>query len=85
MKLYTRSFYSTSPYINVAKDFSMGQIEHDDERVPVIFEIQIEISFKNNIGRDIANISFYQEEKEWLLPYGAGLKIGEVKKRMEKY
>lgn len=86
MKLFTRSFYSTSPFIKVAKNFSMGLIEgKEDERVPVIFEIKIEISFKNNIGRDIANISFYKEEKEWLLPYGAGFTIGKVTKRTEMY
>ena len=36
------------------------------------------MTFTNDIGRDLRGISYFPEEKEWLLTYGTKLKIGAV-------
>ena len=47
-------------------------------KIPTIFEIKIPKKLNNDIGRDLRAISYFPDEKEWLLSYGTKLTIGGV-------
>ena len=73
-ELYSKCFLSTSVKQDLVTKFALKDL--NSRQVPVIFEIDIELGYMNDIGRDISQYSRYPErEKEWLLPYGSLLKV----------
>lgn len=70
-KVFSKCFLSASTNQEIGRIFSMKNLK--GTQVPVLFKIDVELTYLNEIGRDISRISNYPNEKEWLLPYGSHL------------
>ena len=83
--MYTRSFFSTSPYLQTCMEFATDPDAMDEGKIPTIFEIRVPMMLTNDIGRDLRGISHFPDEKEWLLTYGTKIRISGVEQYNFEY